>query len=220
MDHAQWRPTRTSRLSFLANADQVRDVRRALRLQIGHWGLCELADAAETCVGELVANVVKHVGPGTPATLVVSLCGPRLRVEVHDPDARALPTLASPRLDAEAGRGMTMIDATSDRWGVELAGDHKVTWCEFRVGFECKEVHHSLAPRLARAADVVSLYGDDPTPEQLPRGGRLAAALAEEAAISVIIDLLHWFRARGRDVDEALDQAQSRFDAQCEARPF
>ncbi|MFD9027450.1 ATP-binding protein [Streptomyces parvulus] len=218
MDESQWRPTRVSRLPFLAHADQVRVVRQALRLQLGSWGLDGLAHAAEICVGELVANVVKHVGTGTPSTLVVSLCGPRLRIEVHDPDARALPTLVAPSLDAEAGRGMTMVDAVSERWGVELAGDHKVTWCEFRAGVDCVEASHPLTLRLTRAADVLNLYSDSPVPNQAAQG-RLATALEEEAAISVIIDLLHWFRARGRDADDALDQAQSRFDAQCEAQP-
>lgn len=48
--------------------------------------------------------------------------------------------------------------------------------------------------------------------------GRLSAVLAEEAAINAISDLLHWFRAQGRDADDALDRAQSRFEAECEAR--
>jgi hypothetical protein len=37
---------------------------------------------------------------------------------------------------------------------------------------------------------------------------------AEEAAIHVIADLLHWFRAHGRDADQALDRAQMHFEAE------
>lgn len=38
-------------------------------------------------------------------------------------------------------------------------------------------------------------------------------AVLEEAAIDLITDLLHWLSVHGRDVDEALDRAQTRFEA-------
>ncbi|MFH8702235.1 ATP-binding protein [Streptomyces rubrogriseus] len=206
------------KLPFLAEADQVWTLRRALRIHLEYWGLHELTDAAELCASELVANVIKHVGPDTPSTLVASLGDARLRIEVHDPDARALPTLARASLDAEAGRGMVLVDAMSDRWGVELAGDHKVTWCEFCIDLARTERRHMPMPRLARAADVLSLYSVSGATQQPLERGRLSAVLAEEAAINAISDLLHWFRAQGRDADDALDRAQSRFEAECEAR--
>lgn len=218
MDDSRWRPTQPWKLPFLAEADQVRALRRALRIHLEYWGLHELTDAAELCASELVANVIKHVGPETPSTLVASLGVARLRIEVHDPDARALPTLACASLDAEVGRGMALVDAMSDRWGVVLAVDHKVTWCEFRIDVARTERRHVLMPRLARAADVLSLYSVSGPMQQPLEQGRLSAVLAEEAAINAISDLLHWFRAQGRDADDALDRAQSRFEAECEAR--
>ncbi|MFD5283483.1 ATP-binding protein [Streptomyces rubrogriseus] len=218
MDDSRWRPTQPWKLPFLAEADQVWSLRRALRIHLEYWGLHELTDAAELCASELVANVIKHVGPETPSTLVASLGDARLRIEVHDPDARALPTLARASLDAEAGRGMVLVDAMSDRWGVELAGDHKVTWCEFCIDLARTERRHMPMPRLARAADVLSLYSVSGATQQPLERGRLSAVLAEEAAINAISDLLHWFRAQGRDADDALDRAQSRFEAECEAR--
>ncbi|MFF5775027.1 hypothetical protein ACFY8V_25040 [Streptomyces californicus] len=39
-------------------------------------------------------------------------------------------------------------------------------------------------------------------------------AHAEESAIDVIADLLHWLRAHGRDPDSALDRAQTHFEAE------
>ncbi|MFG2541853.1 ATP-binding protein [Streptomyces sp. NPDC048594] len=218
MDDVLWRPTQPWRLPFLAEADQVWALRRALRIHLEYWGLGELTDAAELCVSELVANVIKHVGPATPTTLVASLGGPRLRIEVHDPDARALPTLTCATLDAAAGRGMTLVDAVSDRWGVELTGDRKITWCEFRMDAIRAERQNMPMPRLARAADVLSLYsGSRPTQEPVVPS-RLATATAEDAAINAIADLLYWFRAQGWDVDDALDWAQSHFEAECEVR--
>ncbi|MFC9059439.1 ATP-binding protein [Streptomyces sp. NPDC057074] len=221
MDDALWRPTQPWRLPFLAEAPQVWALRRALRVHLEYWGLPELTDAAELCAGELVANVIKHVGPGTPSTLVASLGGSHLRIEVRDPDARALPTLTRASPDAEAGRGMALVDAVSDRWGVELAGDHKVTWCEFRTDAAWAARERTPTPRLARAVDVLSLYGGSghTCAQRSMDQGRLAAAMAEEAAIDAITDLLFWFRAQGWDIDDALDRAQSHFEAELEVRP-
>jgi hypothetical protein len=47
-----------------------------------------------------------------------------------------------------------------------------------------------------------------------PRPGRLGVTEGEEAAISMITDLLHWLNAHGRDADDVLDRAQVRFEAE------
>jgi hypothetical protein len=44
----------------------------------------------------------------------------------------------------------------------------------------------------------------------------LGAAVAQETAIDVIADLLHWLRVHGLDADEALDRAQMRFESEAE----
>ncbi|MDT0613384.1 ATP-binding protein [Streptomyces lancefieldiae] len=217
MESSLWMPTRPWSLPFLADAEQVSSLRRALRTHLEYWGLHELRDAAELCVSELVANVIKHVGVGTPSTLIASLNGPHLRVEVHDPDPRALPTLACTGMDAEEGRGMMLVDAISDRWGVELTGDRKVTWCEFRMSVAGAD-RQTPMPRLARAADVLGLYSGSNSMSRPVGSGRLATAVAEEAAIDIITDLLYWFRVHGRDADDVLDQAQAHFEAESAAR--
>nr|WP_256976564.1 ATP-binding protein [Streptomyces sp. CS113] len=162
--------------------------------------------------------MIKHVGPATPTTLVVSLGSSHLRIEVHDPDARALPTLTCATLDTETGRGMMLVDAVSDRWGVELTGDRKITWCEFRLDAARVDRQSMPMPRLARAADVLSLYDGSQSAQESVDPGRLVTATAEDAAINAIADLLHWFHAHGWDVDDALDRAQSHFEAECEVR--
>ncbi|MFI6929255.1 ATP-binding protein [Streptomyces sp. NPDC050287] len=52
------------------------------------------------------------------------------RIEVTDPDPRALPTLLSASETAESGRGLTLVDALARRWGVEQGADRKTVWCE------------------------------------------------------------------------------------------
>lgn len=121
-------------LDFTAEPTEVAALRRIMRLHLGLWGLQEVVEDAQLCVSELVSNVIKHVGPGTPATLAVSMNGVHLRIEIHDPDTRALPVLLDAIADSEAGRGMALVDAVAERWGVLLLADQKVTWCELATG--------------------------------------------------------------------------------------
>lgn len=78
---------------------------------------------------EAVTNVVVHAG--TPIGLVVMADGAMARVEVHDdhPD----PPVPVP-LEAEgaSGRGLHVIDALAEAWGVEPKGSGKCVWFELR----------------------------------------------------------------------------------------
>ncbi|MFI1397724.1 ATP-binding protein [Streptomyces sp. NPDC020681] len=199
-------------LPFSAEPSEVTGLRRILRLHLTLWGLPELVEPAQICVTELTSNVIRHVGAGTPATLAVSMSGTHLRIEMHDPDTRALPTLLSPEREAESGRGMTLVDAVTDRWGVILRADSKVVWCELATNLT-RPNGHTDSPRVAHAEEYLSLYCTASHPR--PSGsGRLSVAVAEEAAIDLITDVLHWLRAHGCDPDDALDRAQMHFEAQ------
>ncbi|MFI6873059.1 ATP-binding protein [Streptomyces sp. NPDC050400] len=203
-------------LDFVAELKEVAALRRVMRLHLGLWGIRELVDAAELCVTELVSNVVMHVGEGTPTTLAVSMRGTYLRIEVHDPDTRALPTLMAARPEVEAGRGMALVDAVAERWGVQLRADRKVTWCELATGL-MSPGGHSGGLRVTRAEAMLGLYGAARLPSTQGQTCRVGGPLAEKAAIDVIADLLHWLRHHGCDPDEALDRAQARYDAETEA---
>ena len=56
--------------------------------------------------------------------------GDRTRVEVTDPDPRALPVLLRATSDDERGRGLALLEAVSLRWGVRQEIDCKTVWCE------------------------------------------------------------------------------------------
>ncbi|MGW2698549.1 ATP-binding protein [Streptomyces sp. NPDC001340] len=204
-------PRRPWDLSFLAEPGEVAALRRLLRLHLGLWGLSELTEAAQLCVSELVSNVITHVGPGTPTTLALSMSGTYLRIEVQDPDTRALPTLVDSADDAETGRGMALVAATSDRWGVQLLPDRKVTWVELASGLAAANAH-SEDVHVSRAASCLHLYGLGPLMHP-PGSHRLSITAAKAVAIDAITDLLHWLRAHGHDADEALDRAQMQFEA-------
>lgn len=199
---------------FTAEPRVVARVRRAMRLHLSLWGLSDLEDLAQLCVSELVANVINHVGSGTPVTLAVSTDGPHLRIELSDPDPRALPTLVAPVSDAESGRGLLMLDAVSDRWGVISRTDSKVVWCELATGLE-RQNDQPTNPHVAQAEMTIVRHGSVRRP-QPQEGSPLSVAVAEKAAIELITDVLHWLQARGCDPDESLDRAQTRFEAQLE----
>ncbi|MFF4258434.1 ATP-binding protein [Streptomyces sp. NPDC001663] len=186
-------------LAFTAEPEEVGALRRILRLHLQMWGLHDITDEAQLCVSELGANVITHVGHGTPATLMVSMNGTHLRIEVHDPDTRALPTLVDAGSDSEGGRGMALVDAVADRWGVFLRPDRKVTWCELATGLTPANGHATRTGVITAEASpelyTVARRASEATPS------RLTWTVALGVVIDVITDSLHWLRAwllRGR----------------------
>ena len=167
-----------------------------------------MVDAAQLCVSELVANVIVHVGAGTPTTLAVSMNDTFLRIEIHDPDTRALPTLLAVDASSEQGRGMALLDAITDRWGVILRADSKVTWCELSMTLGELDAHTGHRGRTARAEVLLQLYGASPHPSN-----PLSLLAGEEAAIEGIGDFLHWLHAHGCNTGLALIHAKRQFEA-------
>jgi anti-sigma regulatory factor (Ser/Thr protein kinase) len=198
-------------LDFTAEPEEVAALRRIMRITLGLCGLHDVIDAAQLCVSELVSNVITHVGTGTPATLAVSMNGVHLRIEVHDPDTRRLPTLLDANVDSEGGRGMALVDAVAVRWGVQPCLDKKVTWCELATGLTSPNGHVGR-PEVLRAEALLDFYAAAKPPFR-PGSSRLSGAVVEESVVTAITDFLHWLRAHGCDVDEVLERAQSRYDA-------
>lgn len=201
-------------VAFTAHPEEVARLRRAVEIHLKAWGLDDQVDAARLCVSELVSNIVTHVGAGTPASLVLSTAGERLRVEVHDPDSRALPTLVDAEADAEGGRGMALVAALADRWGVQVYDDHKVTWCEFAVGASTASAAPGGKPSVERADALLDVYATlkSPACSYDREAGRVRRRVEEESVIDMVTDLLHRLRVHGGDVDRVLDCAQSRLE--------
>jgi anti-sigma regulatory factor (Ser/Thr protein kinase) len=88
-------------------------------------------DDVKLLVSELVTNSVQHAGPDSDSWvgLRLSLLPKTVRVEVTDsgPGFR-LPTRTVPR-DRDSGRGLYLVGAISDRWGVDREGITRV-WFE------------------------------------------------------------------------------------------
>ncbi|MFI9326487.1 ATP-binding protein [Kitasatospora sp. NPDC052868] len=105
-------------------------VRRRLRSALSHWGVPELSDTAELLSSELVTNALLHTDQGAVFDAVLG-ADLRLRIEVQDGASRLPGRRRDPDAEyATSGRGLQLVEALADDWGVQLRGDGKVTWFE------------------------------------------------------------------------------------------
>lgn len=97
-----------------------------------------VADDADLCVTELVANAVDHSRSGRcPAGLiVVSICPVRggAVIRVRDAGGPSGPVLAARRCAlGEHGRGLVLVDALAAEWGSHPEAGGRVTWCRLEA---------------------------------------------------------------------------------------
>ncbi|GAA2329469.1 ATP-binding protein [Streptomyces caniferus] len=114
----------------------VRLARAFARTALADWGLERRADDVLLCVSELATNALLHgVPPGRRYRLRLSLGEDGLlRVEVHDSgDGEPRVPLSVPcdGGEGESGRGLLLVSALADAWGVGERVPGKVVWCEF-----------------------------------------------------------------------------------------
>ena len=81
----------------------------------------DVLDDVKLLVNELITNSVKFAGKGK-IELRLAASDDAVRVEVHDQGPGFAPNRSSPSLSDTSGRGLFLVDALSDRWGVTLDG--------------------------------------------------------------------------------------------------
>lgn len=138
------------------------------------WGLVdhplrEVREVAELLTSELVTNAVRHAR--SPARVVVALAGETLEVGVTDVEQRArLRPVPVPATSVEddiawlrgGGRGLQLVDALADEWGVASLATGKQVWFRLEV------------PGWLHAAQCVC-GGDDVEAVRLASGRRVVA---------------------------------------------
>ncbi|MEE1831373.1 ATP-binding protein [Streptomyces sp. SP17KL33] len=195
-------------LPFEAEPAEVSLLRKAATEQLNRWGLEENVEEVALLVTELATNVLKHVGDGSSATLILETRSERLRVEVHD-KSRVVPSPKIMDCAEECGRGLHLLAALALDWGAEQTAGGKAVWCEVLLD----PAHYCR--RIARAVAALSGYRRVRGRVIAP-GGRNSAGL-EESAVELIADLLHWTASRGCDPDDILDLAQMHYEAEADA---
>ena len=84
----------------------------------------DVIDAAELMTSELTSNCVRHAGTGFDVRVSAR---PDIRVEVRD-HGGGEPRPLSPGPEEPSGRGLMIVEAMSDSWGVEPASEGKTVW--------------------------------------------------------------------------------------------
>jgi anti-sigma regulatory factor (Ser/Thr protein kinase) len=119
-------------------------------------------------VAELVGNAVRHADPLPGGVIRVAWRlrpdspGECLDVRVTDGGAVQPPRVRTVSVDALDGRGLTIVAALADRWGVERDGLGQSVWAEL-----------SAAPPPARPSPVdPSAAARPPSPDRRVSGGR------------------------------------------------
>ncbi|MET8219132.1 ATP-binding protein [Streptomyces hirsutus] len=152
-------------MQFTSTPRGARLARRLVSHRLDAWGHPYASPANETVTliaAELTANAVQHGHvPGRDFHLRLAEAEDgTLRVEVTDTRTERRPVAATPAPDGESGRGLLLVDALADDWGVlpRPTGPGKTVWAECAPPPEPPVPTPGL-PRTRRSA---------PTPRQDP----------------------------------------------------
>lgn len=125
-------------LTLAAEAASVRDGRHFLQRHLERWDLDDLIDTAALLASEALTNAVLHAR--TPLVLEIYTDG-SLMVEVIDQDTTPVLTpvaalgleslLEDPDVEAINGRGLALIAALAETWGIREENDGKTVWFSF-----------------------------------------------------------------------------------------
>lgn len=121
----------------------------------------DLVDRVELLTSEIVTNLVVHVG--APGELALETSPGVLRVRVRDHSDRR-PVMGPGARDATGGRGLVIVAAVSDTWGVdEFPGDGKAVWFELALGDAGRRaVYERPANAPSRSPDAFGRRRGDP----------------------------------------------------------
>ncbi|MFD7664298.1 ATP-binding protein [Streptomyces sp. NPDC059788] len=120
-------PSRHCTVELQAVPARIGQVRRIVSAQLRYWRLDALIDPAALGVTELLANVHQHAVPSKQCTVELLVLLDQLTVSVRDLDPRLPRVQKAGALDTE-GRGLSLIAALSESWGVRPDGGGKVVW--------------------------------------------------------------------------------------------
>jgi anti-sigma regulatory factor (Ser/Thr protein kinase) len=100
---------------------------------LAEWGYRERQDDVRLCVSELATNALLHgVPPGREYALAVVGEGPLVRIEVRDSGSGG-PQVSAAEADGCGGRGLHLVTAFADDFGVTPHDPGKTVWAVLRM---------------------------------------------------------------------------------------
>jgi len=149
---APTRPTElhVCRVRLTAAPAAAPEARSQVRAAIRAWDIPVDPGAAVLLTSELVTNAIRHEA-GQAVTLAITCSHDQLRVDVHD-TSRSLPVLVERPADAETGRGLMLVAALADTWGIYRTPAGKAVY--FTLAFQ-----HDLAESGGRGPQGVHTWG-------------------------------------------------------------
>ena len=127
------KPAKEARVQLDAEVSSLGQARRFVRRTLLDWTVDESRiEPAQLVATELVANAIVHAL--SPPVLSLEALGSELVLRVAD-RSRKLPVTREATTDAAGGRGLLIVDALADRWGVDESGTGKVVWVAFENAF-------------------------------------------------------------------------------------
>ncbi|MEX2982656.1 ATP-binding protein [Streptomyces sp. C36] len=118
---------------FPALNTSVAEARQRVLARLREWGIDEVAcDDAQLVVSELVTNAVRHTD-SDKVSCQLRVGGAALRIEVADRGhAPTQPVARCSGADEESGRGLLLVGALSQAWGVRPDDDGRgrVVWAD------------------------------------------------------------------------------------------
>ncbi|MFJ2257900.1 ATP-binding protein [Streptomyces sp. NPDC087844] len=126
-------PIRTFSVQLSPTPRGARLARLLATEQLRAWGAP--LDPARHLVAELAANAATHGRVhGRDFRLTLVVVAETLRIEVTDTCGELLPRPQDLDPDSESGRGLVLVEALADRWGV-TRGPHprKTVWAELKM---------------------------------------------------------------------------------------
>ncbi|WP_344021806.1 ATP-binding protein [Streptomyces luteireticuli] len=128
------RPTDAYAFHFPALNASVAEARRRVLARLREWGVDETAcDDAQLVVSELFTNAVRHTD-SDKVSCQVRVSPALLRIEVADHGcASTEPRARCSGADEESGRGLLLVGALSQAWGVrpdDGGGRGRVVWAD------------------------------------------------------------------------------------------
>jgi anti-sigma regulatory factor (Ser/Thr protein kinase) len=125
---------RTHIKRFLVRRHSVPESRHHVEALLTQWKLGGLINDVTLIASELTTNVVQHAcGTGDFFDLALRIRTGTLILEVSDSFQWEMPELKKPDDADTGGRGLVLVDALSERWGVRPRDPGKTVWAQLPI---------------------------------------------------------------------------------------